>query len=83
MDSDSCEGYLIARGSYAHQFALVGTLPYPPSNNLVPFIHIVFELLDHEKNVSYWVKEVPTPQQAQMLLEEHGELPEKWEQSSS
>ena len=44
---------------------------------------IVFELLDHEKNVSYWVKEVPTPQQAQMLLEEHGELPDKWEQSSS
>jgi hypothetical protein len=25
---------------------------------------------------------VPTPQQAQALLEEHGELPEKWEQSS-
>ena len=22
---------------------------------------IVFELLDHEKNVTYWVKEVPTP----------------------
>jgi hypothetical protein len=43
---------------------------------------IVFEFLDHEKNVSYWVKEVPTPQQAQMLLEEHGELPEKGEQSS-
>ena len=41
----------------------------------------VFELLDHERNVTYWVKEVPTPQQAQELLEEHGELPEKWEQS--
>ncbi len=41
---------------------------------------IVFELLDHERNVTYWVKEVPTPQQAQLLLEEHGELPEKWEQ---
>jgi len=35
-----------------------------------------FELLDHHRNVTYWVKEVPTPQQAQMLLEEHGELPE-------
>jgi hypothetical protein len=43
---------------------------------------IVFELLDHERNVTYWVEEVPTPQQAQELLEEHGELPEKWEQSS-
>jgi hypothetical protein len=36
----------------------------------------VFELLDHERNVTYWVKEVPTPQQAQELLEEHGQLPE-------
>ena len=43
---------------------------------------IVFELLDHERNVTHWVKEVPTPQQAQELLEEHGELPEKWEQYS-
>ena len=42
----------------------------------------VFELLDHERNLTYWVKEMPTPQQAQTLLEEHGELPEKWEQSS-
>ena len=39
---------------------------------------IVFELLDHERNLTYWVKEVPTSQQAQALLEEHGELPEKW-----
>ncbi len=44
---------------------------------------VVFELLDHERNVTYWVKEVPTPQQAQQLLEEHGEMPEKWEQPSS
>ncbi len=41
-----------------------------------------FEILDHERMLTYWVKEVPTPQQAQELLEEHGELPEKWEQSS-
>jgi hypothetical protein len=42
----------------------------------------IFELLDHERNVTYWVNKVPTPQQAQQLLEEHGEVPEKWEQSS-
>jgi hypothetical protein len=41
---------------------------------------LVFELLDHERNVTYWVKEVPTPQQAQQLLDEYGELPEKWEE---
>jgi hypothetical protein len=43
---------------------------------------IVFELLDHQRNLTYWAKEVPTPQQAQALLDEHGELPEKWEHPS-
>ncbi len=42
---------------------------------------IVFELLDHQRNLTYWVKEVPTPQRAQELLEEHGGLPERWERS--
>jgi hypothetical protein len=43
----------------------------------------VFELLDHERMITYWVSgEIPSPQQAQALLEEHGELPEKWEQPS-
>ncbi len=44
---------------------------------------IVFELLDHQRNLTYWLKEVPTPQRAQELLEEHGELPEKWEEQPS
>ncbi len=41
----------------------------------------IYELINHQTNKTYWVKEVPTTQQAQMLLEEHGELPEKWGQS--
>ena len=40
---------------------------------------LVFELLDHARMLTYWVKEVPTPPQAQELLEEHGEPPETWE----
>ncbi len=36
-----------------------------------------FEIIDHERNVVYWVREIPTPQQAQQLLEEYGELPEE------
>ena len=36
-----------------------------------------FEIIDHERNVTYWVTEIPTPQQAKQLLEEHGELPEE------
>ena len=37
----------------------------------------IFEIIEHERNTTYWVSgEIPTPQQAQQLLEEHGELPE-------
>jgi hypothetical protein len=32
----------------------------------------VYELCDGEREITYWVREVPTPQQAAMLLEEHG-----------
>jgi hypothetical protein len=35
-----------------------------------------FELVDHRRNVTYWVQEIPSPQQAQELLEELGEPPE-------
>ena len=37
---------------------------------------LTFELLDHEQMATYWVEEVPNPQQAAQLLEEHGQLPE-------
>jgi hypothetical protein len=28
---------------------------------------------------TYWVQEVPNPQQAAKLLEEHGQIPETWD----
>jgi hypothetical protein len=31
-----------------------------------------FELSDERGDRTYWVQEIPTPQQAQQLLEEHG-----------
>ena len=37
----------------------------------------VFELGDGERSLTYWVREVPTPQQAAELLEEHGGPPEE------
>src|SRR5215213_4111594 len=43
MDSDPRDRYLIARGSDAHQLALMGSLPHPPGNSLVPFSHTVLE----------------------------------------
>ena len=40
----------------------------------------LYELYDVERNVSYWVREVPTPQKAGLLLQEHGKPSEEWEQ---
>ena len=34
--------------------------------------HPTFELWDERENISYWVREIPTPQQATELLQEHG-----------
>jgi hypothetical protein len=39
----------------------------------------LFEILDHEQMITYWLDEVPTPQQASKLLEEHGKPPEDWD----
>jgi hypothetical protein len=35
----------------------------------------VFELVDHERDLTYTVPEIPTPRQAQKLLLEHGHPP--------
>lgn len=39
----------------------------------------IFELLDHVRDVTYWVKEIPSPQRAKTLLKEYGKPPEEWE----
>ena len=38
-----------------------------------------FEVLDHDGMLSYWVHEVPTPDQAAQRLREHTEPPEAWD----
>jgi hypothetical protein len=40
----------------------------------------LFEIIDHIRNVTYWVSEIPSPQQAQELLHEHGRQPQEWDQ---
>jgi hypothetical protein len=37
----------------------------------------VFELYDVQTNLSYWVREIPTPQEAAELLRKHGGPPEE------
>ena len=39
----------------------------------------VFELIDHERNLAYRVREILTPQRAAQLLQEHGQPPEESE----
>jgi hypothetical protein len=36
-----------------------------------------YELYDVEKHVACWVRVIPTPLRARMILEEHGEFPEE------
>ncbi len=36
-----------------------------------------FELVDRGRVVSYWVRAIPTPRQAAVLLKEHGGPPEE------
>jgi hypothetical protein len=36
-----------------------------------------FELLDRRHLLTYWVRVIPTPRQAAVLLEDHGGLPEE------
>jgi hypothetical protein len=37
----------------------------------------VYELHDAEKNIAYWVLEMPSPHKAAELLREHGGPPEE------
>jgi hypothetical protein len=37
----------------------------------------LFELLDHQRDVIYWAREIPTPQQAIEILKEYGKSPEE------
>ena len=36
----------------------------------------VFELIDHQRNLTYGVQQIPSPQRAAQLLQEHGQPPE-------
>jgi hypothetical protein len=40
----------------------------------------IFEILDHEQMVNYWVTDIPTPHQAEKLVREHGKPSEVREQ---
>ncbi len=37
----------------------------------------IFELIDHEKDLTYGVWDIPTPEEAREMLREHGQPPEE------
>ena len=41
---------------------------------------IAFELVDHERMLTYWVREMPSPHQAKQLPAEQGTFSEVWDE---
>jgi hypothetical protein len=39
----------------------------------------IFELLDHVRDLTYWVREIPSPERAATLLQKHGRGPQEWD----
>ena len=70
----SFSGYLVIGYSGYH----LSILPYDRGVEENENDHL-FEILDHMSNITYWVREIPTPQQASQLLREHGKPPEEWD----
>jgi hypothetical protein len=68
---DGFSGHLVIGDDSSNNVSIVAYLDGWDSDD--PF----FELLDHETDVAYWVRDVPTPQQAAQMLQENGKPPEE------
>ena len=68
---DGFSGHLVIGNDSSNNVSIVAYLDGWDSDDPL------FELLDHERDVAYWVREVPTPQQAVETLKEHGKPPEQ------
>jgi len=64
---DSFSEYLII----GHNGDGLSILAYPEAG--VTEEDPVFELIDHERDLTYEVQETPSPQQAAQILQEHGQ----------
>jgi hypothetical protein len=68
---DSFSGYLVIGEDSSNNVSIVVYLDGWDSDEPL------FELVDHERDTTYWVREIPTPQQAAEMLWEHGKPPEE------
>ena len=64
---DGFSGHLVIGDDSSNNVSIVAYLDGWDSDDPL------FELLDHETDVAYWVRDVPTPQQAAQMLQEHGD----------
>ena len=71
-------GWQVPESSSAHLLAgNAGELSILAYRSLAETEDPVFELLDRRRGTTYWVRVVPTPRLAAVLLEEHGEFTER------
>jgi hypothetical protein len=68
---DSFSGYLLIGEDGSNNVSIVAYLDGWDRDDPL------FELVDHERDTTYWVREIPTPQQAAEMLWEHGKAPEE------
>jgi hypothetical protein len=68
---DGFSGHLVIGDDSSNNVSIVAYLDGWDSDDPL------FELLDHETDVAYWVRDVPTPQQAAQMLQENGKPPEE------
>ena len=68
---DGFSGHLVIGNDSSNNVSIVAYLDGWDSDDPL------FELLDHETDVAYWVRDVPTPQQAAQMLQENGKPSEE------
>lgn len=68
-------GWEVCKSSSSHLLAgNAGDLLILAYRSLAEAEDPVFELVDRRRGTTYWVRVIPTPRLAAVLLEEHGEI---------
>src|SRR5215217_1566664 len=63
-------------GLLGHRLLRRGALHPCPQRSMGDRRRLLFELIDHERDLTYGIWEVPTPEEAREMLREDGQPPE-------
>ncbi len=79
MDRELEEAGWETNGTFAEQLTIgeSGDLCVLVHRSTLETDEPTYELYDAGRDISFWVREVPTPERAAALLEEHGKPPEE------